>query len=66
MDKKIYTAPSAQPILFAPAENIAESNWTWQWGTWKSLYQNTPVSAVEGYGEIWPKPWEYDSTSDPY
>ena len=67
MNRKEYVSPCAEYLLLAPAENVASDGWKWEWGAW-NFYQNgvlvTP--SVQGTQNIWAKPWEWDSTTDPY
>ena len=66
MERKNYAPPVAETILFAPEERIASANstWVWKWGDWKTLGQPNP--SVEGYGELWPTPWDYESSDNRY
>lgn len=61
MKKKIYVAPVAELVVFMPTEEIADSTWQWNWGTFNgpaSITGNIPLITDDNS-------WKYDS-KDPY
>lgn len=61
MNRKIYVAPQAELVLFAPSEELAAS---WNWGG----FNNTTNASIGTTKEvtIWQNPFDFTQSDDSY
>ena len=69
MNKKTYTAPCAERIVFVPAETVSTGSgqwsWKWNWGG-AEIGDNVVVSAT-GTNQLWSDVFDYDTNDNkPY
>ena len=68
MNKKAYTAPCAEYIMFVPEETVSTGSgeWSWKWN-WGNEGLNSEVVSVAGTNRLWSDAFTYETNdTKPY